>query len=322
MLDGTPKERPGSSLKAESSMKKSILIPLILATVVGVTAIILLLPPRQKIEGGGPVAATIFPIYDIARELTAGVFDVTLVLLPGSEPHAFEPSPSMVRALADAKVVYAVGNGLDNWIDGVIPESAEKMTVDGGIALRASVEPFHDATAGEKEDDPGQTDPHYWLTVPNAKIIAATITVDLKTRFPVHAVRFEENAAEYAAKLDALDAEVRADLEKIENRAIISFHDAWYYFAAEYGLTIAGTFEPTPNREPTPRYLQELERAVKDSGVSTLYTEPLFSSDAIFAFAADNGLTLSQIDDIGGLPGRGSYIELMRYNAKTISTNQ
>jgi ABC-type Zn uptake system ZnuABC Zn-binding protein ZnuA len=283
---------------------------------------LLLAPSRSRAPASAaPVAATIFPIYDIARNVAKDIFAVTLVLPPGAEPHSFEPAPSTVRALAEAEVVYAVGYGLDDWIDGIVPPTTEKRVLDDGITLRPSVESFRDQGAEEAEDV-GPTDPHYWLSVPNAKRMAATMAADLKARFPDHADRIDANLIAYQAELDAADAEVRAALASLENRRIITFHDAWYYFAEEYGLTLVGTFEPAPGREPTPRYLQELRSAVEKAGATTLYTEPLFSSDAISAFAADHGLRLAEIDDVGGTPGRDSYVSLMRANAKTIQENQ
>ena len=289
-------------------MKKNVAAPLILVIVVlgALTAAVVFrsAPPAQETK---PVATTIFPIYDIARHVAGDAFAVTLILQPGSEPHSFEPTPSLTRELKGAKVVYAVGHGLDAWADTVIPPSAARVTVDKEIAMRGTAEPF---------------DPHYWLTVPNAKKIAATMAADMKARFPEHAAAIGANLESYLAELDALDAELHATLANVGNRSIITFHDAWEYFAEGYGLRIEGTFEPAPGREPTPGYLQELKAAVERCRCKTLYTEPLFDDAATLSFAADNGLKTASIDDIGGTTGRDSYTSLMRYNAQTIRDNQ
>lgn len=258
------------------------------------------------------VAATIFPIYDLTRVIAGDAADVELLLPPGASEHTFEPTPSTIRQLQGASVVYAIDHGIDGWLDGIIESvDAEKVIVDKGITIRESVDP-----------DEGETDPHYWLSIPNSKIMARTITDDLSIRYPEHAGTFESNLSQLLLDLDAADAEIRASFELIENKNIITLHDAWYYFAEEYGLTIVGTFEPSPGREPTPQYLIALMNAIEDSGSTALYSEPQLPITGLKSFADDNGLTIAELDPVGGVEGRDSYIELMKYNAEIIAQNQ
>jgi len=288
-------------------------------------ALLLSAPLRDAASGRPRVAATIFPVYDIATNVAGNVADVTLILPPGAEPHSFEPSPSTVREVAAASAVYAVGHGIDGWIDPLLAAtSAAPVTVDRGIALLPSHEAIRlsDEESEEEEgrENVGPDDPHYWLTVPNAILIAGTIADDLSARFPAHEDEFRSNAASYEVRLRALDAELRATIP--DGKRIVTFHAAWYYFADAYGLEILGTFEPSPGREPTPRALAELRNLVRRNGIRTIFAEPLFSDAAIEAFAADEGLTIAHIDDIGGTAGRATYEELMRSNAKIIAESK
>src|SRR5690349_2094833 len=104
------------------------------------------------------VAATIFPIYDIARNVAGDAIDVRLVLPPGAEPHGFDPSPSLLRAMQGVQVMYAVGHGLDGWINTIADASgSDVVPVDAGIAVRPSTESaFVDepGTGAENPDDP------------------------------------------------------------------------------------------------------------------------------------------------------------------------
>lgn len=278
--------------------------------------------PRLEVSTGRPaVAATIFPLYDIVRNVAGDGVDVTLILPPGAEPHSFEPTPSTIREVSGSAATYAIGHGIDDWVDPVLAAgSSVKVTVNRGIALRESAETV--ALAESEEVEHGPTDPHYWLSVPNGIRIAETVADDLAHRFPANADAFHANVAAYRARLEALDADMRSALADLERREIVTFHDAWAYFAAEYGLRIVGTFEPAPGREPTPRALTLLRDTVRTHGVRTLYVEPLFSDMAIASFAADQKLRIAAIDDIGGAPGRDSYESLLRYNAYTIAENQ
>ncbi len=272
-------------------------------------------------EGARRVAATIFPIYDIVRNVGRDVVSVDLILPPGAEPHSFEPRPSLIASLRGAAAVYAVGHGLDVWIDQVVSAAGTaEVVVDRAIAIRPSVVPFTDAAAAAASEGPD--DPHYWLTIPNAELIAGTVADDLAARFPDQAARIRLNLNSYLAELDAADRTIRRDFAGLKSRSFISFHDAWYYFAAAYGLHLAGTFEPTAGREPTPRYLTTLRDVIRQDGVTVLYFEPQFNVDLMSAFARDNNVKLAVLDDIGGTPGRDSYIKLMLSNAQTIEANQ
>jgi zinc transport system substrate-binding protein len=169
----------------------------------------------------------------------------------------------------------------------------------------------------------GPTDPHYWLSMDNGAQIAQNITNDLKQRFPEHADTFDENLETYLQELTEADREIKQVVNAdVENRNLITLHDAWYYFANAYNLNIVGTFEPSAGREPTPQYLIRLTDALEDAGVKTIYSEPQIPTSALDSFVQDNNLTVAELDPLGGVEGRESYIQMMKYNARTIANNQ
>ena len=168
----------------------------------------------------------------------------------------------------------------------------------------------------------GEFDPHYWLSIPNAKIIASTIADDLSERFPESSEMFESNLEQYLVELDETNEEITEMLSGLENRSIVTFHDAWYYFGKAYDLEILGTFVPTAGREPTPQYLADLSELLEQAGTTTIYSEPQLSTESIQGFSEDLNLNVATIDPIGGSEKDDSYINLMKRNAKTIKNNQ
>lgn len=285
-------------------------------------AFVAMTPRRERPKSDRPVVAvTIFPLYDLVRRVGDGVTDTVLILPPGAEPHDFEPTPSAIRDVQAASAIYAIGHGLDGWVTEIAPSGIAVVTADRGIVLRRA-EAGEDGVVSSEGGSALGGDPHYWLSVPNAARIAGTVADDLSARFPESRARIEANLAALVAELDALDAEVRATLSAVSSKDIITFHEAWYYFAEEYGLTVAGVFESAPGQEPSPRDLAELLKTARREKIPALYHEPLFSSAAVAAFAEENGLRLAALDDIGGVPGRDSYDSLMRSNARTIADNQ
>ncbi len=274
-------------------------------------------PPSNKTA----VAATTFPIYDLVRTIAGDSLDVKLILPPGASPHTFEPEPALAKSLQDVRVVYANGVNLDSWAQQLVPSSAPIVTLDRGITLRPAVEAIHDE-GGEGEEDEGPTDPHYWLDPKNGLQMAKTIRDDLSARFPDKKAVFEKNASGLEARIMDADTKAKELLATIKNRNIITFHDAWYYFASAYDLSIVGTFEPTGGREPTPKYLAQLSEALTRSGTHTIFAETQSATEAIKSFAQDHDLVILELDDIGGLPGRASYPALILYNARIISQNE
>ncbi len=278
--------------------------------------------PAAVVDSRPSVAVTVFPLYDIVRNVAGDDVRVELILPSGANPHTYELTPSALRRLSGIEAIYAIGHGLDEWALAVRDQvHAGYVVVDKGITLRESSEHGDEEEDDhEGEDDHGPIDPHYWLDARNAVTIARTVRDDLSVRFPSHAIALNERFERYAAELMVLDAELRETLSAVSDPHIVTLHDAWYYFADAYGLEVVGTYEPTAAREPTPAYLAGLIQAIRDADVRILFAEPGAGVASIASFVEDNGLEVRVLDpEGGGVPGRESYIELMRYNAATIA---
>lgn len=294
-------------------------------------------PKHETTDTSKPlVATTIFPLYDITQNIAGELVDVSLILPPGASPHTFEASPSVLRTLSSSDVVYAIGYGLDDWIfDLSASQNSSVYTVDSGISIRSeeeeeepideSVEEDHDEDSEDEEHEDehghGPDDPHYWLAIENAQIITQNISQDLAQRYPTYAEAFAENAKNYLKQLEDTQSQLVSLLEPLENKNIVTFHDAWYYFAESLNLNIVGTFEPSAGREPTPRYLAELAEGLEQAGTYTIFSEPQFGTANLESFANDNNILIVELDPIGGVENRASYIDVMIYNAQTIAQN-
>lgn len=269
--------------------------------------IALLLSPQESNVKKYDVGATIYPIYDITRNIAGDTIEVGLLLPPGASPHTFEPSPSLIRNFSQAKTIYTIGLGFDDWVNPVISATTAENT-----AL------YHRLQINELKGSP---DPHYWLSIPNAIVIANVITDDLSQRFPKFAEQFQINLAKYTVELESTNKTILKNLENLSNKNILTLHDSYYYFADEYGLNISGTFEPTAGREPTPQYLIELSKVIERTKVKTIYSEPQLGNVGLHSFAKDNNLEIIELDPIGGIENRDTFIQLMLFNANQIKKN-
>lgn len=262
------------------------------------------------------VGATIFPIYDIVREIGGDRIDLVQLVPTGVSPHTFELTPSLAAAFEDRDLVFAVGHELDGYATD-LADNGVVVTVDRGIDLLAFEDEHEDAH--EDEHVHGEFDPHYWLSSYNGKVIAKNVMEDLSALDPENAEFYLENLKAYQAEIDLSADKWKKLFEDSENEAnLIVFHDAWAYFARDFGLKIVGHFENEPGKEPTAKELAELHDLAKEYQVKTVFSEPQLSPDLIKPFVDDLGLKLEVLDPLGGLEGRESYLKMLEYNVMTV----
>jgi zinc transport system substrate-binding protein len=264
------------------------------------------------------IAATIFPLADIIRNITGEAAQVMQILPAGASPHTFDLTPGKVRELQQARLIFKIGV-IDDWIDSVAESApgAEIVSLHGHIALK----PFHDdghQHGWTKTARSLDFDPHYWLDAGNGAIIAQNICARLSALDPVHAALYSENSRRYQDELLRLDAELKKACAALKNRKLIVFHDGWRYFAAAYGLEIIAVFQPAPGREPAPRDLQKLYALARSNKIKVVFSEPQLPTESLEPLLADLGLRLGILDPLGGAVAGDSYIGLLRRNVRSI----
>lgn len=302
-------------------------------------------PPR----GGGdrPVAvATIAPLGDLVRSVAGPGWTVRTVIPPGTSPHVFEPEPSDLRKLVDARLVVVAGAGYDDWMRRALAacasrarvlDAAESLGIGPGRRGTARAgEGAHadDAHGGSPEEGDAHAhetshaghvhgalgeDPHWWLSPVLAAKALEPIAESLAALDPAEAGAYRQRARETASAYLALDAEIAAALAPLRGKRFVSAHRAWVYFADRYGLVEAASIEPVPGREPSPKELKGLVDEGRRGGLGQLFTEPQFPPAAARVIAREAGLDLTLVDPIGGVPGRETYPALMRFNAAAFS---
>lgn len=325
-------------------MNTKILIGGIVAIVIGVLAYSFVLTPQDRADSDAvTVAATIPPVYSLVSDIAGDNMNVELILPAGTSPHVYEVRPSTLRKLRNVSAVFAIGHGIDTWANPIV-EAANDATIvplDGGIALIESEEhdehgedEHHDEDEHEDEHghghdddhedehaddhDHGGIDPHYWLSPENAIIMIDEIVEHLGEIDPANAEEYAVRGAELEQEINTNMVTWKGQIAALANKNLVTFHDAFGYFADTFGLDVVATFEPFPGKQPTPQYLAALREEIKEKNIKTLYIEPQLSKDALETFAQDEGLAIGVLDPLGGVEGRESYIELIDYNISTI----
>jgi zinc transport system substrate-binding protein len=288
--------------------------------------------------------ASIFPMADIVQQVGGEHWEVTTLIPPGASAHTYEPTPEQVRRLAQARVFFQIGLGLEFWLEKLLHATmnAELVRVDLSQAVETLPTPSPEPpspsrkgtghgqeqlhrTPAEGKHDHGHThqgaDVHYWLDPVRMQQVVTHVEQTFAALDPEHARLYAERAQRVRTELEELHTEILQHTQGLQNRRFIALHSAWTYFAPRYNLWQAAVIEPFPGREPSPRYLADLARFMRREKVDAIVIEPQLTATAAQALARETGARVGMLDPYGGpgVSGRESYRDLMRYNVAALA---
>lgn len=278
-------------------------------------------------SGRVEVVATTTVFADLVRQVGGDRVTVSSLVPAGVDVHTFDPRPADAVRVAKAQLAVMNGLGLDDWLERLIASAGAgslpvvKLAVDlpGVTYLAGTAEPgVAGGVAAHGSAAPGGVNPHLWLNVAYAKKYVERIATALARVDPAGAPLYADRSAAYASRLDALDAEIRADLAQIPsgNRRIVSYHDAFPYFAAAYGVTVVGNVVAAPGQEPSAGEVAALIDAIRSSGVRAVLTEVQFNPALAETVARETGVTI--VGDLYtgtlGPPPADTYVGMMRWD--------
>jgi ABC-type Zn uptake system ZnuABC Zn-binding protein ZnuA len=277
-------------------------------------------------DGGGRLRAvtTVAPLTNIVANVAGDLVDVTGLVPEGADSHTFEPPPSVARALAAADVVFVNGLGLEEPTTELARRSlgAGAEIVSLGDATITPDQYLYDFSFPREQ---GRPNPHLWTSPPLARRYAEVVRDTLARRDPANAAAYAANLDRFAAKADELDAAMRSATASVpaDRRKLLTYHDAYGYFAAHYGWTVLGAIQPSDFDEPTPREVAELISQVRREGVPAIFGSEVFPSPVLEQIGREAGVRYVDVlrdDDLPGRPGddEHSWLGLMRFDFVTM----
>jgi ABC-type Zn uptake system ZnuABC Zn-binding protein ZnuA/ABC-type Mn2+/Zn2+ transport system permease subunit len=239
-------------------------------------------------DGQIEVVATTTQIGDWVREVGGSAVAVDQILQPNTDPHSYEPRPSDVAGAAAAKLVFASGDGLDEWIGQVVSDSGSGARV---VDLGASAP---ERLPGESSGaEASRYDPHWWHDPRNAEAMVREIERRLAAADPSRRRLFERNAGAYLAKLRALDAGIARCMASVppSRRKLVTDHDAFGYFADRYGIDVVGAVIPsqTTQAQASAKDLSALAALIEREHVKAIFPESSLSPKVAEAIASQTG---------------------------------
>lgn len=262
--------------------------------------------------GPGPrhemvVAASFYPVYLAAANVAAGVPGVRVVSIAGPTTgclHDYQLTPQDLRTLAGAEVLVVNGGGMEAFLDRAAARFPGLRVVDASQGIDLIT------------DQHGDVNPHVWVSVSGAMAQVRNVAQGLAAADPEHAAAYRVNAADYLARLDALRQLMHGGLKGAQRRDIITFHEAFPYFAREFGLNVAAVIEREPGSEPSAAELAATIKLVKARKITALFAEPQYPAQAAHTVARETGAAVHVLDPVttGPLDDLDYYITTMETN--------
>jgi zinc transport system substrate-binding protein len=302
------------------------------------------------------VAVDIAPLHSLVSQVMEGVGQPSLLIPAEASPHHHTLRPSQAKALADAEVVFWVGEGLTPWLEKALDnlaESAQKVKVlelEGTTtyAFREGAtfeshdhgedehhdkekdEPHKKGEHSDKEKDEHHdehegSDPHAWLDPENAKLWVNYINDILSKQDPENASTYSRNAAKATASLDTLILSTRTKIDALSKPQFIVFHDAYQYFEKRFEISAAGSIALGDAEDPSPARIKEIRDTVKKLGVTCVFTEPQYNPGLVKnVFQSTTVSVIGVMDPLGASlsTGSGHYQELIQGMVKSLSQCQ
>ncbi|MBN1782184.1 zinc ABC transporter substrate-binding protein [bacterium] len=245
------------------------------------------------------VVTSIFPVFDMVRQVTPEGTDVQVVVPVGADPHAYEMLPAQIQAISRADVFIGIQPEFDGWIGRFLPP--------GAAVFYLNSQP--------------EGDPHIWMSVRQAKKMVDRIAVSLSSVEPGDSAACHSRALSYQERLDSLDTAIARRFATVRQRSFIQWHPAWDRFAADYHLTVFGTVEQGHGDEISMRAFSRLIADARRQQIRAVIAGARDQNNAIPAFVNEIGGVCLYLDILGDPadPDRNSYIRYMAMNAQQLA---
>jgi zinc transport system substrate-binding protein len=252
------------------------------------------------------ILTSFYPMYVMTLNVVGDTPGVTVGCLAKPSTgclHDYQLTPGDMVALTRADVFVANGAGMETFIEKAVRQAPGLAVIEAGAGVQT--------VAGGN--------PHVWVSIGGAIAETEAIERGLAAADPGRADCYAKNAGDYVAKLERLRSRMHAALDGLKHRDIITFHEAFPYFAREFGLTVVGVVEREPGSEPGAQELARTIALVRRTGVRAIFAEPQYPAKSAEVIRRETGVRVCLLDpavtgDLDPATARGSYCAAMERN--------
>ena len=262
------------------------------------------------------IATTVAPITSIVANIAGDRADIEGIVPEGTNSHTFEPKPKVAELLSEADVVFLNGLGLEEPTRELADMhlGADGEVVELGTMTIPESRYIYDFSFPKRE---GKPNPHLWTDPTLALRYAEIVKDELSELDPEDADYFAANYARFSEMIDQLDQAMRASFATVKERKLLTYHDAYAYFARTYGWQVIGAIQVSDFEDPTPAAVADLIDQIKAERVPAIFGSEVFPSPVLEQIGNETGVNYLDVlrdDDLPGKPGEveHSWFGLMR----------
>ena len=268
--------------------------------------------------------SSFYPITIMALNITDGVEGVAVESMAQQQTgclHDFQMTTADMKKAETADAFLINGAGMEGFLDKISDQLPELPVIDSstGIPLIASGEDHHHDGGEGHDHDQEDYNPHLWVSITNCMEQVRNLSEGIIALDPEHEAEYRENTETYLEKLSALRDKMHSALDHVKNKDIITFHEAFPYFAEEFGLHIAAVINREPDSQPSAKELADTIRLVRETGVKALFVEPLYPETSADIIAAETGAQVYVLDPaVSGEWDKNAYLTAMESNLQVL----
>lgn len=273
------------------------------------------------------IVTSFYPMYIATINITDGAENVEVKNLTNQTTgclHDYQITTSDMIKLSDADILVINGDGMENFIDKAISAYEDLEIVNASEGIKENHEEllendFHEDESEHDHEHEHGSNSHYWVSVSLYMEQIKNIKDRLKILDPVNESIYEKNARDYLIKLQNLKNKMHEELDILENKNIITFHEAFDFFAEEFDLNIVSVIEREPGTYPSSRDVADIIDEVRTKNVNAIFVEPQYSRTAADTIAKETNINVYMLDPIvtGDLE-KDAYIDIMEKNLNTL----
>lgn len=273
------------------------------------------------------IVTSFYPMYISTLNIVKDIPNVEVLNMTTSQTgclHDYSLSTKDLKTLSNADILIINGAGMESFLDDVIDEYSDLKIIEAskGIDLIEDTEHDDHTEDHDHEDHDHDVNPHVWVSISKNIEEVSNIAEELSSLDPNHANEYQDNANKYIAKLENLKTEMHSTLDNIAHKDIITFHEAFPYFAEEFGLNIVGVIEIEPDSEPSAKEVENIISIINEKNIKALFTEPQYSSKIADTIAKETGASIYTLDPIvtgdSNEKAYNDYIIKMQENLNTL----
>ena len=266
------------------------------------------------------IITSFYPMYIATANIIDGVENVDLECLASPEVgclHDYQLTVKDMMKMENADVFIINGGGMESFLDKAISVYPEMKIINASELILGEVNTEEHEHNHEHLHE--STNPHIWVSIDLHIHQIEEITRELVKIDDKNKEQYEKNAEEYIAKLVKLSEEMHKELDSLSNKDVITFHEAFHYFAEEFGLNVMAVIEREPGTSPSARDVANIIDTVREYDVSAIFVEPQYSKTAANTISNETGVKVYELDPAtSGVFEKDAYIKIMKKNLEIL----